>query len=176
MAAWRVGAKIRNRGGGIQLPHVAKIKTPQHEREHVAAQAYGRKGTRVLAAWGLPPAVGQDSNNSITRDRLALSRRRTGPTRVEDVGVFFGLLDRCCVVAYRAYLAEVQEDEGELRSDLDITSPRVFNEQTFYYRFDYPHAPTESPSATEPEPGDIQTAVLLPGRCVTLLCLSCAYR
>lgn len=78
------------------------------------------------------------------------------------------------------YMGEVRTDVGELRSDLDITSPRqaprLFNEQTVYYRFDYPHAPTESPSATEPEPGDIQTGVLCRGRCVTLLCLSCAYR
>lgn len=51
VAAWRVGGEIREGGGGSQLPHVAKIKTCQHEREHVAAQTHGRKGTRVLAPW-----------------------------------------------------------------------------------------------------------------------------
>lgn len=62
------------------------------------------EGHTSASTLGLPPAVGQDSNNSITRDRLALSRRRIGPTRVADLGVFFGLLDRCSVAAYRAYL------------------------------------------------------------------------
>lgn len=37
---------------------------------------------------------------------------------MEVLGVFFGLLDRCCVVAYRAYLAADREDVGEFRSQI----------------------------------------------------------